>query len=103
MNRGAQALSGHMPNRGDQQRIAKELDVDPATVSRAKAGGPAGLDFRRRCKDKLGIELDWWDEPPLDETAPLEPKHPPSEPPAAEQARPSGRRRTGSSDPFGYA
>ena len=64
MNRAAQELVRLFPHRGDQTRLAAELEVDQSYASRLMRGvKEAGLDVRRRCLRQFGIPMEWWDIP----------------------------------------
>lgn len=65
MNRAAQHLAKLYPERGDQQKLASEVDLDQGYVSRLlrderRPGTDARLKFWRLRK----VPMHWWDEPP---------------------------------------
>lgn len=63
MNRGAEALRAALPERGDQQKLARKLKVDPGAVSRWFAGTlKPGIAHRRALEDDFEINWRLWDE-----------------------------------------
>ncbi len=73
MNRGIALLRQAIAEHGNNEsEVARVLGVDQSHVNRVAAGKkPAGLDFRRKAKEHLGISLDDWEEelPPDTERA----------------------------------
>lgn len=67
MNRGAQLLLQEAPERGDQIRLARDLEIDQGYMSRVmRAVVVPGLRIRILFEDRFGIPLRAWDEPALE-------------------------------------
>ena len=74
MNRGVAQLNKAIEAAGgNQSQVARDLEVDQSYLNRiARGDRDPGLEFRKKCKEKLGISLDAWEEddaPPATERA----------------------------------
>jgi ribosome-binding protein aMBF1 (putative translation factor) len=73
VNRGVSQLNKAIEAAGgNQSRVARDLEVDQSYLNRvAREDRTPGLEFMKKCKEKLGISLDSWeeDEPPATERA----------------------------------
>lgn len=71
MNRGAERLREALSERGDQQRLAERLKVDPAALSKWLAGKhKPDARFRAQIEDEYAIGWRLWDEETEDDVPP---------------------------------
>lgn len=69
-SRGAQVLRRLFPDRGGAKAIGELCGVAPSVASRWRRGERRpDSPYRTTMKRELGIDFEWWDEPPLPELA----------------------------------
>ena len=66
-NRASQALRAAFQKRGTQTHTAKSTGISQGWLARLAQGRRPEREHAMALKKQLGIELEWWDEPPLKE------------------------------------
>jgi len=65
-NRASQILHAAFKERGKQRDIAAATGISQSWLSRLAKGEVANRDDALKLKAELGIELEWWDEAPVE-------------------------------------